>query len=66
MNSFLGIIFSSEFGYSVLRVTTPILFATLGALISDKAGVINIALEGIMLIAALGGVIFSAFTGSSF
>jgi simple sugar transport system permease protein len=65
MGDFLSIIFSVEFGYSVLRVTTPILFAALGALISDKAGVINIALEGIMLISALTGVIFSALTQSS-
>ena len=50
----------------MLRVSTPILFAALGALISDKAGVINIALEGIMLMSALTGVIFSAITGSAF
>ena len=66
MSAFFDIIFSSYFGYSVLRVSTPILFAALGALISDKAGVINIALEGIMLISALTGVIFSALTGSAF
>ncbi|MCK5250085.1 MAG: ABC transporter permease [Spirochaetaceae bacterium] len=66
MSAFFDIIFSSHFGYSVLRVSTPILFAALGALISDKAGVINIALEGIMLISALTGVIFSAITGSAF
>lgn len=65
MNQMLSAIFSAEFGYSVLRVTTPILFATLAALISDKAGVMNIALEGIMLIAALAGVVFSALTGSA-
>ena len=65
MSQFLSIIFSTEFAYSVLRVTTPILFAMLGALISDKAGVINIALEGIMLISALTGVIFSALAGSA-
>ena len=65
MKQILDIIFSPEFGFSVLRVTTPILFASMGALISDKAGVINIALEGIMLIAALSGVIFSALTGSA-
>ena len=65
MSQFFSIILNAEFGYSVLRVTTPILFATLGALISDKAGVINIALEGIMLISALAGVIFSAMTGSA-
>lgn len=61
----LEIIFSTSFGYAILRVTTPILFAALGAVISDKAGVINIALEGIMLMAALWGVIISAFTHSA-
>ncbi len=66
MIDFLQIIFNPQFGYAILRVSTPILFATLGALISDKAGVINIALEGIMLIAALCGVIFSALSGSAF
>lgn len=60
MDKLFAIIFSAAFGYSVLRVTTPILFAALGALISDKAGEINIALEGTMLISALTGVIFSA------
>ncbi len=66
MDKFIEIIFSVSFGYAVLRVTTPLLFASMGALISDKAGVINIALEGIMLIAALTGVIVSAFTQSAF
>ncbi len=66
MSAFFDIIFNPQFGYSVLRVSTPILFAALGALISDKAGVINIALEGIMLMSALTGVIFSAITGSAF
>ena len=66
MSAFFDIIINPQFGYSVLRVSTPILFAALGALISDKAGVINIALEGIMLMSALTGVIFSAITGSAF
>ncbi len=65
MGNFFDIIFSVDFGYAVLRVTTPILFAALGALISDKAGVINIALEGMMLIAALTGVIVSALVQSA-
>ena len=65
MNQMLSAIFNAEFGYSVLRVTTPILFATLAALISDKAGVMNIALEGIMLVSALAGVVFSALSGSA-
>jgi len=65
MSNFFNIIFSVDFGYAVLRVTTPILFASMGALISDKAGVINIALEGMMLIAALTGVIVSALVQSA-
>lgn len=65
MAELFNIIFTTGFGYSVLRVTTPILFAALGALISDRAGVINIALEGIMLTSALAGVIISATTQSA-
>lgn len=37
----------------------------MGALITSRAGVINIGLEGIMLFAALFGVIFSAASGSA-
>lgn len=65
MNQILSLMLAPEFGYSVLRVTTPILFATLAALVSDKAGVTNIALEGIMLISALAGVVASAASGSA-
>ena len=65
MMEFLRVIFTTEFGFGVLRVTTPILFAALAALVTDRAGVINIALEGIMLIAALTGVIFSAMFQSA-
>lgn len=65
MNAFAELVIRPEFGYAVLRVTTPLLFATLGALISDKAGAINIALEGIMLVAALSAVIASAASGSA-
>ena len=66
MGSLFDIIFSASFGYAVLRVTTPILFASLGALISTKAGVVNISMEGTMLTAALAGVAVSAYTGSAF
>lgn len=41
----LNAIFSTSFGFSVLRVTTPIIFAAMAALITNKAGVMNIALE---------------------
>ncbi len=65
MKQILSIIFSTQFFYSILRISTPIMFASMGALITSKAGVINIGLEGIMLFAALSGVIFSAASGSA-
>ncbi len=54
-------IFSAAFLAAILRVTTPILLPSLGALVSEKAGVLNIGLEGMMLSAAFTGVVVSAF-----
>ena len=62
----LSSVFTTMFLASILRITAPILFAALAASVSGKAGVINIGLEGIMMIAALSGVLFSAWTQSSF
>ncbi|MEZ4666340.1 MAG: ABC transporter permease [Anaerolineae bacterium] len=59
-------IFSAAFLASILRVTTPILLPSLGALISDRAGVINIGLEGMMLGAAFTGVVVSAYSQTWF
>lgn len=56
-------LFSAAFLASILRVATPILLPSLGALLSDRAGVINIGLEGMMLGAAFTGVYVSAKTG---
>ncbi|MFR8176366.1 MAG: ABC transporter permease [Christensenellales bacterium] len=65
MENILGIICSTEFFYSIFRVTTPILLAALGAMITSRAGVVNIGLEGIMLFSALAGVVTSAWTQSA-
>ena len=55
-------IFSAVFLAAILRVTTPILLPSLGALISEKAGVLNIGLEGMMLSSAFTGVVVSAYS----
>ncbi|KAF1042078.1 MAG: hypothetical protein GAK35_02923 [Herbaspirillum frisingense] len=46
---------------AVLRAAAPILLAALGGLVSDLAGCINVALEGLMLVAAFFGVIVCAY-----
>lgn len=65
MKEIISIVFTNEFFYSVLRVTTPILFAAMGAVVSNVAGVPNIALEGMMLIAAFCGMLFSYLLGGA-
>lgn len=56
----LDALFSPEFLNAALRATTPILFAALASAVASKSGIINMALEGIMLFSALCGVLFSA------
>lgn len=65
MDLFLRNVFSPNFLYMAVRVTTPILFGALGALIANKSGSPNIAIEGIMLVACLAGVVGSWLTGSA-
>jgi simple sugar transport system permease protein len=49
---------------ATVRAGTPILFATLGAIINERAGVYNLGIEGLMLIGALAGFSATYFSGS--
>ena len=64
MSTILHNIFSAEFVYMWIRVVTPILLPALGGAICNRAGVVNLGLEGIMLLSALAGVLGSAYGGS--
>ena len=60
----MDFILLSGFWHGVLRSTTPVLFATLAVMITSKCGITNLAVEGAMLVAALMGVLGSAYFNS--
>lgn len=57
--------FTPAFIFVVIRVGVPLMFASMSAYIAAIAGIPNIAVEGIMIMAALFGVYFSAMTASA-
>lgn len=65
MNNLMETFFSAAFIFVVIRVGVPLLFASMSAYVASLAGIPNIAVEGIMIMAALFGVYFSAITASA-
>lgn len=70
---------SASFWAATVRIACPLIFATLGELLCERSGVLNLGIEGIMTAGAMsgwmwvyqggdlwGGVLFAAFVGAMF
>ena len=55
MTEMLDIVAAAPFWIAVLRVATPLIFGTLGVLLCERAGVLNLGIEGIMVAGAFAG-----------
>ncbi|MBQ9324105.1 MAG: ABC transporter permease, partial [Clostridia bacterium] len=66
MSNILSSILTTSFAASIIRIMVPILFAALAASITEKAGVVNIGLEGTMSLCALIAVTCAWKSGSTF
>ena len=57
-------LFDVGFFAAMIRIATPLILATLGELISERSGVLNLGIEGIMLLGAMVGFTAAYFTGN--
>ncbi len=77
MTELFDILSNPAFWVAVLRIATPLIFGTLGVLLCERAGVLNLGIEGIMVAGAFtgwlavyvgaplwGGVAVAALTGA--
>lgn len=55
MTEALELLGSASLWASVLRIATPLIFGVLGALLCERAGVLNLGIEGIMTMGAMTG-----------
>ena len=55
MDDFLAVFGNASFWAATLRIATPLIFGTIGALISERTGVVNLGIEGIMVFGAMAG-----------
>jgi simple sugar transport system permease protein len=55
MSETLDMLLSAPFWVAVLRMATPLILGTLGVLLCERAGVLNLGIEGIMVAGAFAG-----------
>ncbi|MDD0809905.1 ABC transporter permease [Curvibacter sp. RS43] len=79
MMEWMNLLAQEAFWIAVLRIATPLIFGTLGVLLCERAGVLNLGIEGILVAGAFsgwlavylglplwGGVAVAACTGAVF
>ena len=59
----VDILLSASFWAATVRIATPLIFATMGELICERSGVLNLGIEGIMVVGAFTGwiAVYSGF-----
>jgi len=62
----MGEIITLSLLFSTIRFATPLIFAALGGMFSERSGIINIALEGLMLAGAFTAAVITFETGNPF
>ena len=73
MSHALEILLTATFWAAALRIATPLIFGTLGALVCERSGVLNLGIEGIMTFGAMigwltvfwGGDLWSGFAAAA-
>ncbi len=76
---YIDILISANFWAAAIRIATPLIFGVLGALVCERAGVLNLGIEGIFIVGAMcgwmavwlgaglwGGVLVAAAAGAFF
>lgn len=64
MWEYITFFFNATILAAALRMATPLIFTSMGGIFSERSGVINIGLEGMMLTGAFMGMMVSHYTGS--
>lgn len=60
----IDLLLNTSLWAAVLRIATPLIFGVLGALVCERSGVLNLGIEGIMIMGAMSGWL-SVYMGST-
>ena len=62
----MNLFYVTSFIVSIIAASTPLLLAASGELITEKSGVLNLGVEGMMLIGAIAGFATAHATGNAY